>query len=231
MVWGGLVYVLAGRAPRCLWLILPGLPLSAIVNIAVKAPLAAAVADAGGVDPLVAAAAPLWYLAFLLMLAPVTEEAIKAAPLVAPQLRRFAESRRGALSAGMALGVGFGIGEAAYLAYAVSLSPVYADLPWYLFIGFLQERFVVTFIHGALTAIVVTGMLRGAAGLLAGYLAAVLLHALLNSGALLYQIGRAPLWGAQVTIFAALILLVAIILRLHRRAGEEEASAAPDVGE
>ena len=37
-LWGGLLYVISGRNKKLLWLLLPGLPLSAFANLAVKRP-------------------------------------------------------------------------------------------------------------------------------------------------------------------------------------------------
>jgi uncharacterized membrane protein YhfC len=221
-LWGGMIWLLSGRTTKYLWLILPGLPLSAVVNILVKGPVAVAVAGVAGVSPQLTVATPLWFLLFALLLAPVTEEAIKAAPLLAPKLRRFVSGRSGALWTGMALGVGFGIGEAAFLAYGISLSPAYAGLPWYAFTGFLQERFIVCFLHGVMTAVVVTGLLWGARGLVLGYLAAVGLHALLNSSALLYQMGAIGIVTTQIAFYLALIAFVGLFLWMRDAASAGE---------
>lgn len=213
-IWGGMIYLLSGRTTKYLWLILPGLPLSAVVNILIKGPLAAVVAGAAGISPQLSTATPLWFLLFALLLAPVTEEAIKVAPLLAPQLRRLVSGSAGALWTGMALGVGFGIGEAVFLAYSIWLSPAYAGLPWYAFTGFLQERIITCFLHGVMTAVLVTGLLRGAKGLLLGYLAAVGLHALLNTSALLYQIGAIGIAATQIVFYLVVIAFVGLFLRM-----------------
>jgi len=226
LVWGGLVYALAGRQRGSLWLALPALPLSAIVTLLVKRPLVVAVAQAGGFTPGLRPEAPFWYLAFLLLLAPVTEEAVKALPLLWPPAGARVTSRRDALVAGMALGLGFGLGEAVFLAYGVGLNTTYAEMPWYLFAGFLQERFLVCLAHAILTAIVVSGWQQGRRSLLVGYLAAVGLHALANVGAMLYQLRLITGAASQASLVAALALLVVILgALLHAAAAGEHDEA------
>jgi len=226
LVWGGLIYALSGREPRCLWLTLPTLPLSALVTLLIKRPLVVAAAQAGGFAPGLRPEAPFWYLAFLLLLAPVTEEAVKALPLLWPPAGARVTSCRDALVAGMALGLGFGLGEAVFLAYGVSLNSSYAEMPWYLFAGFLQERFLICLAHAILTAIVVSGWQRGRRSLLVGYLAAVGLHAMVNVGAMLYQLHLITEGASQVSLMAAVALLVVILgALLHARAAGERDEA------
>jgi uncharacterized membrane protein YhfC len=226
-LWGGLLYVLSGRNCRYLWLLLPGLPLSALVNLAVKRPLAIVVGQAAGIPPHMGLETPLWFMIYLFMLAPVFEEAIKLLPLPLPFVRRLLVSPLAALWAGMALGIGFGLGEAAYLAYGIAQAPQYANLPWYLFTGYLGERLLVCFVHGVMTAVLVTGLQRGKAWGALGYLAAVGLHALLNLGAALFQLGLIPAWGVQLTLLAALILLAVVFEWLRRRAAQMAEVAHP----
>jgi RsiW-degrading membrane proteinase PrsW (M82 family) len=91
-------------------------------------------------------AAPVWFVVFFAFVPPVTEELIKVIPLLIPPARRLVKRGIGAFSAGMALGIGFGLGEALYLAYNVSNNFMYLDIPWYQFSGYtcssaLQRRF------------------------------------------------------------------------------------------
>jgi uncharacterized membrane protein YhfC len=225
LAWGGLIYALSGRQRGYLWLVLPALPLSAAINMLVKRPLVVVVAQSGGFPPGLRLDAPLWYLAFLLLLAPVTEEAIKALPLLWPKARQRVSSPKNALWAGMSLGLGFGLGEAAFLAYGVGLNSTYAEVPWYLFAGFLQERFMVCLAHAMLTGIVVGGWQRGSRSSLLGYAAAVALHAAVNVGAMLYQLRLITDWTSQASLMIALVLLVAIFIRLQGVAGREHREA------
>ena len=216
LAWGGLICVLSGGKDRYFWLMLPALPMSAAVNVLVKRPLAMEAAQMGGITPGLRPDAPFWYLAVLLLLAPLTEEAIKVAPLLWPPARALIADGCAALYAGMWLGLGFGLGEAAFLAYGVSLNSTYTEMPWYLFTGFLWERFAVCFAHAVFSAIVVVSLRRGPGGLLLGYAIAAALHALTNLGAMLYQLelisGEA--WQGYL---AASLLLLAVIIRRERR--------------
>jgi uncharacterized membrane protein YhfC len=220
-LWGGLLYVLSGRTRCYLWLLLPGLPLSALVNLGVKRPLAVMVGQMAGIAPKLGLKTPWWFILFLFLLAPVFEEAVKLTPLLLPQIRRLLVSPAAALWGGMALGIGFGLGEAAYLSYGIAQSPEYASLPWYLFTGYFGERLLVCFVHGVMTAVVVTGLQHGKGRGVIGYLAAVGLHALANLGAVLFQLGLIPAWGAQLTLLVPVLLLVAIFERLRRDIARE----------
>lgn len=217
--YAGLLRIMTPHWRRYLWLALPALPLSAAVNLLVKRPIGKGVAAWAGVstDPL--GSAPHWFLLFLLLLAPVTEEAIKVAPLLLPRARALLGGRDGALWTGFTLGVGFGIGEAAYIGYGIAQSPEFAGIPWYLFTGYSSERFAVCFGHGVMTAVVVTGLGRGRP--LLGYAGAVLLHTAVNTGAMAYQVGWVPAWGATLSLGAGLVLLALIFERLRRQALQE----------
>ena len=73
--WGGLIYALTGRDKGYLWLLPTGLPLSALVNQFIKRPLIVAVGGAAGIPPGLGLTTPLWFILFLWMVPPVTEEA------------------------------------------------------------------------------------------------------------------------------------------------------------
>jgi len=83
--------------------------------------------------------------------APLTEEPIKLWVLLIPWLfHRINIKNR--INIAVAIGVGFGIGELWMLAHQFSKVPSIAQLPWYSFGGYIQERFLVCFMHGAFTA-------------------------------------------------------------------------------
>jgi hypothetical protein len=212
----GPVYVMAGRDRRYLWLLLPGLPLSALVNLAVKRPLIVSVGGAAGIPPGLGLATPVWFLVFVVLVAPLTEEAAKALPLLLPPARRLAGSRAGALWAGGMLGISFGLGEAAFIAYSVAGAPQFAGYPWYAFTGYFSERLAVCFAHGVLTAVLVTGLWRGWWRAPAGYLAAVALHAFLNMGAVLAQLGVISAAAAGLALAVPLVVLAAVFGWLRR---------------
>ncbi len=220
-LWGGLVYTLSGRNKRLLWLLLPGLPLSAVVNLAIKRPLILWLGTIGHVAPGQGLATPLWFIVALSLVPPVTEEAIKVLPLLLPVVRRQVDSRSSAMWVGISLGIGFGLGEAAYLAYNVAQVPEYATYPWYAFTGYLGERMVVSLAHGLLTMLVVVGIWHGGPRALGGYLSAVLIHLLMNLGAILFQLDVIPAPAAGLSLLAALILLAVLFERLRRQAVRE----------
>lgn len=220
LLYGSGLYALSGRQTRYLWLLPLGLPLSALANLVIKAPLARWVGQAAGIQPGQALATPLWFVLFLMLLPPVVEEAIKVLPLLLPPVRRMVDGRAGALWVGMALGIGLGLGEALSLAYGVAQAPQYAGYPWYAFTGYLWERLAVCFAHGVMAAVVVTGLWVGGRQAVRAYLSAVLWHLLLNLGAVLAQFGLLPPWMAGLSLVAVLVLLVWAFERMRRAAIE-----------
>jgi hypothetical protein len=217
VLWGGFLNAIGLRGSRLLLVLLMPLPLSAAINILVKRPLILGLVgpDAGTID---LSTLPPWMLLVLLFVAPLTEEAAKIVPLLIPAISGLAGDERGRLRAGFGLGVGFGIGEAIYLAFRISADPRYVDTPWYAFTGYLSERLVACFLHGALTAIVVSHLYRAWPRPLLGYVAAVALHAAANFGPLLYQAHILSAEVAWVFIVPVLIVLVVLFERLRGRA-------------
>jgi hypothetical protein len=228
VVWGGLIFIISRRDPRYLLLALLGLPLSAIVNLLIKAPLITAVTRSGGITTGLSAA-PVWFVIFFALVPPVTEELIKVVPLLIPQAKRLLERGLGAFSAGIALGIGFGIGEAIYVAYNVSNSFVYAGMPWYVFTGYLFERFTVTFMHGVITAIFVLGLARGGWRIAAGFLGAVFLHLLLNAPIILNIRGLFSPTAMALAFQFTLIAMAGIFALLYRQARRQSNVHGPEV--
>lgn len=244
-VWGILLYVLAGRDRRAGWLLLPGLPLSALVNLLVKGPLINGVAQQAGILPGQGiAATPGWFVVFVWFVPPVTEELIKVTPLLLllmlPSMRRMLGTVSGALWIGLGLGLSFGLGEAAYLAYNIGRAPQFAGYPWYAFGGYAGERTIVCLLHALLTAVVVSGLQRGRLRALAGYLGAVALHALINAGPMAVAVRWLPdpnqdpsnvaaALAVQAPMLVAALILAAIFEALRRSA--LRAPGAPDTAE
>jgi hypothetical protein len=226
LLWGTFLYLMSGHTRRYLWLMAVAVALSAMVNLAVKRPLAVTVGQWGSVEPGLGIQTPLWFIVFLSLLPPITEEAIKVIPLLVPRVRAMVKGPASALWVGMGLGISFGIGEAAYLAYGVGQSPQYGGLPWYLFTGYLGERITVCFIHGVLTGVVVSGISRGIALGITGYLAAAGLHLLVNLSPILLQLKLIEPW-AVTPIFAVALIVVALAFeRLRRSASRDEGESA-----
>lgn len=218
-VWYAAFRVMAERHRRLAWLMVLTLPLSFAVNAWVKKPLLLAVARAAGVGP--RPGAPFWFLAFVLFLSPVTEEAIKVLPLLAGRVRAAVGERGTAFWAGLALGAGFGIGEIWFVARGVARSPELAGYPFWAYTGFLTERVIVVYAHAVMTAVLVTAAAAGRAG--RGYLAAVGLHALLNLGALL---GGAGLLDRNLAFFW-IVLPIGVLTVLFTRMYRESLLGSP----
>lgn len=227
---GGLyLKVMSGQPRHYLWLLLVSLPLSTVVNLGIKRPLVVGVSEWTGVSTALEPASPLWFIGFAWLVAPVTEEAIKVVPLLIPRVRAFLATPVEALWAGVALGLSFGLGEAAYLAWGIAQSPTYAGIPWYTFTGYASERLIVCFGHGMLTALVTAGLQRGIWPAVQGYLAAVALHALINVGPLLLALGLVSAVTVQLLFIAAIIFLTFIFERLRRTL--MQGPGAPDLAQ
>jgi RsiW-degrading membrane proteinase PrsW (M82 family) len=227
---GGVFAVVLLRAigrPVPLFLLALPLPLSAAVNLLVKRPIYIALAGAAGVETTVAPRSPLWFVLAVWLLPPITEEGIKLLMLFLPIVRRRIRDGASALLVGLAVGLGFGLGEALYLGYALGPRSDLASLPWYAFFPFLGERIAATFIHGALTAIVAVGLWRGGRSGIRGYLVAVGLHAAANTGPVLAQLGIVTGEIASLFLFPV-ALLIAVIFERQRRAVRPVAAGRVD---
>ena len=221
-VWTGLIYLFTGHQKRYFWLLILGLPLSAIANLLLKPQAVILVGQAAHIQPYLGLAAPAWFLAFKVLVTPLVEEPVKALPLLLRPVWKLVSSRASALWAGFALGVSFGLGEAVYLAYAIARIPDYAALPWFAYTGYMGERIFTCFAHGVLTAVLVTGIQRRGRYILYGLLASLGLHLLLNAPAALYQFNLIPLDLYNISFMVPFIVLAVIFERLRRAAREPE---------
>ena len=131
-------------------------------------------------------------------------------------MRRQIRDGESAVLVGAAVGLGFGLGEAAYLGYALGLRNDLAALPWYAFFPFLGERIAAAFIHGALTSIVAVGLWRGGRAGIGAYLAALGLHAAANTGPMLAQLGIVASDIASLFLVPVALLIAAIFERQRR---------------
>ena len=215
-LWAGLTYLFNGHQKRYFWLLLLGLPLSAIANLLLKPQAIIAIGRAAHVQPGLGLAAPIWFLAFKVLVTPLIEEAIKVLPLLLRSAWRMVTSPVSALWVGFVLGVSFGLGEAGFIAYAVAQNDTYNSLPWYAFTGFLNERIMACFAHGVLTAALVIGMLRGGWFTLYGYLTALGLHLFLNAPTVMYQFQWISYESYNISIVIPFIVLAVIFERMRR---------------
>ena len=199
------------------WLILAGLPLSFIVNRFIKTPVIVSIAAWTGVPLQLHPDVPLWFIGLIWLNAPIFEEAIKIFTVILVG-RRFLHEAPQALLIGLAVGMGFGLGEAAYLAYGMARIPTYTQLPWYMFTGFASERLIVTFAHGLMTSLVALGIYYGKRKILLGFMAAVGLHALINLGPILLALKLVPSTISSITSYLAIMLAFFIFQNEKRKA-------------
>jgi uncharacterized membrane protein YhfC len=199
------------------WLIVAGLPLCLIVNRFIKTPIITSIAAWTGVPLQLGPNIPLWFISLIMLNAPIFEEAIKILPVILLTRQRFLHDASQALFAGLALGMGFGLGEAAYLAYGIAQSPTFNQLPWYTFTGFASERLIVTFAHGLMTSIAVLGLYYGKRNALLGYMTAVGLHAMINLGPILIALKLIPLTIASLESYLAILVAFMIFQNSRRK--------------
>lgn len=212
---------------RYIWLSIVGLPLSLIVNRLIKIPIITGIAALTDIPLKLNLNTPLWFIVLIWFNAPLFEEAIKALAMLLPIRRVFLETGIKSLHAGLALGLGFGIGEAAYIAYGIAQSPEYSSLPWYLFTGYAMERILVTFAHGFLTSLTIVGFQQGGKKVLLGYLSAVGLHAIINLGPILLALQLIPAAVSTLGTYFA-ILAAFMIFQKNNRVLKRESGIQPN---
>ncbi len=225
-LWGGLIHLLSGRERRYFWLLLPGLPLSAVANLLIKRPAIVAVGQAAHVPVGLGVLAPAWFLAFQVLITPGVEEAVKLTPLLLKPARKMITGQASAFWVGFVLGVSFGLGEAALIAYAVARLPQYAQLPWYAFTGYLSERIMTCFGHGVFTAVLVAALARGPRFIMPGYLAACALHFFLNLPAVFYQLHWISIEVEGLMVVMPFIAVAIVFERMRRGFSVGEAGSA-----
>lgn len=159
--------------------------------------------------------------------APLTEELAKIWPLLIPAFRQRIGERKVAILAALMLGLGFGIGEIWFVAHRVlQVNPAsVAGYQWYEFVGFYNERFFVSFLHGAFTAFVLS---RWKTNLMKGIFYAMILHYLLNFpillGPFVSPVIRSELWIHIVAYWVMLYCLVMIFVVARMYAPRQKVS-------
>ena len=147
--------------------------------------------------------------AITLFYAPVTEEVAKWLALGVPSIRK-ALKPENAVAIALAVGLGFGTGELWFIAERLTRVPQFAGLPFYYFNGFLTERLMVCFLHGAFIALFFKRYAEGRAVWPAA-LFGVILHFALNfpiylSAIDLFRLGP-QIWGLLLVIYVAVFTL------------------------
>jgi uncharacterized membrane protein YhfC len=215
------IFIAGGRNRRLFWFLLIGLPLSPIANVALKQPVVSFLSSIYGTNSLYGA--PFGFLLLMLLMGPIIEELIKLFPLAFRWLKQFVRGRNHAIYCGLAVGMGFGLGENWYLAYLVCQNdPITAMMQFYLLSGFIVERCLSLVAHSIFSAVAYVGVARR--GILRTMLisGAILIHALSNLPALLFQMGTVTDQTASnlLIAFVSLMLVVFIcVIRAIRNSG------------
>lgn len=210
-------YIIAKMSSRADWPVLllaavVALPLQPLAFYLIRLPLH------GWLGATLGAGALLTVLS--LFYAPLTEEPAKWLPLLVPPIRRRLNGDN-TVSVALAVGLGFGIGEIWFLAQQVSVVPAYAGVPFYAFGGFLVERTLVCFLHGAMISFAYHRLATGRSFMVGG-LIGMALHFALNlpiflAAIDLFGIGKEA-WAVVLSLWVPVftIALGAAVTRLSR---------------
>ena len=197
---------------------LTALPFSAIVNILIKSPLIYLLLLAHGLSLKTGILSwPISMIVAALLVVGFSEEGIKLSPLTSGTLRNYAKNDTLAkIMIAWSVGMGFGTGEALYIAYMISIAPVYAGMPFYYFTGYIIERILASIIHGTLAVITYWG-LSTSRKLLMSYTCGSLIHSLIDVPAMLCQIRLLDIILAENIIFLEFIALFLFFLLLTNK--------------
>jgi len=154
--------------------------------------------------------------------APLISEPIKLLPLVLPFLYHRV-NKDNFVSFGMALGVGFGIGEIWLYAFRSSQIPSDSYLPLgYVLLGYISEWLMVCLLHGAFTSLVLWRLRRGIGW---GLAAAMGLHLLVHFPRNLFNmnIGSASrqLLRFYMPLHLIFFFILMVLLLIYLRAGKQ----------
>jgi len=183
---GTIVFWGRSAADRRLLLVilLANLPLSALAFHGVRLPLDGWLAKVLVDHQSVLTAIRLCY-------APLTEEPAKLLVLLIPFVWQRV-TRANLVQVALAIGLGFGVGEAWMLAERLSAKPDVAALPWYALQGFIMERTLVCLTHAGFTSLALLGVVqRGWLPAMGGMVLAMACHFTANF----------PIWLAGIDLF------------------------------
>lgn len=194
--YGYIIARMSAREDRSLLILaaLVALPLQPLAFYLVRMPLHGLLNATLGVGALLTT--------LTLFYAPLTEEPAKWLPLLVPAVRRRLKPEN-AVALALAVGLGFGIGEIWFLAEQLARSPAFAALPFYAFNGFIGERAVVCFLHGAMIVFAYSRLAAGRSFIVGG-LIGMALHFALNL----------PIFLAKIDLFGIGNVAWAIVLAL-----------------
>ena len=210
-------YVIAKMSARADWPVLivaalVALPLQPLAFYLVRMPLHGFLSASLGAGALLTT--------LTLFYAPLTEEPAKWLPLLVPFIRRRLNPAN-AVAMALTVGLGFGIGEIWFLAEQLARVPAVAAQPFYSLGGFLIERTLVCFLHGAMIAFAYHRLASGRSFILGG-LIGMALHFALNfpiflAGIDLFGLGK-TWWPTLLMLYLGLftIALGAAVTSLSR---------------
>jgi hypothetical protein len=162
--------------------------------------------------------------AITLFYAPITEEPAKWLALGVPSIRK-ALKPENAIAIALSVGLGFGVGEIWFLAAKLYPSPQIAALPFWAFGGFLGERLMVCFIHGAFVAFFFKRYAEGRSVALPALLG-IAMHFALNFPIYLSSINPGSLgaenWGILIALYLAVATLLLLLFVNRLSAGRVE---------
>lgn len=147
--------------------------------------------------------------------APLTEEPAKLLVLVVPLVWRRV-TRTNLVHVALAIGLGFGIGEAWMLAGLLSAKPEIAAMPWYGLQGFIMERTLVCMTHAAFTSMALLGLIQRRWGLgLCGIAAGMACHFATNfpiwlAGQNTFGWGR-PTWDVALVLWVQACVVASVV--------------------
>jgi RsiW-degrading membrane proteinase PrsW (M82 family) len=169
--------------------------------------------------------------AISLFYAPLTEEPAKWLVLLLPFIRHKLTPQN-AVAIAIGAGLGFAIGEIWMLAYKVMGSAAVRELPFYAFSGFMIERFLVTFVHGAMVVFLFKWFAQDGS-FWPGALLGVALHFALNFPVYLMSIdlgglGR-PIWSLVIQVYQ-LAFIVGLIVAVRWLTKRNQPAAGASTG-
>ena len=183
-IFGGVLMYLTPREERIFigLLIVLMLPMNPLAYYVVRMPIDSLLSNVIGKESQIYGFIRNFY-------APLTEEPAKLWPLLIPLFYRRINSSN-LVRIAIAIGLGFGVGEAWTVATLMSKSPEIAAYPWYMLGGYIFERFMVCIAHAAFVAVAIHFIVIRRA-----VISGVLL------GALLHFLGNFPIYLARNNMF------------------------------
>jgi hypothetical protein len=181
---GGLLFYRAPKDERIFLLLLITimLPMNALAYYFLRIPIDSLLSTIIGRDNQI-------YHFLRIFYAPLTEEPAKLWPLLVPLIYKHINTNN-IVRVAIAIGLGFGIGEAWNVAVLLSKSHAIAGYPWYMFTGYINERLLVCIGHAAFVASALHFIINRKSVLIG-----------ISLGMFLHLIGNSPIYLANIHAF------------------------------